>query len=241
MGWSCSAAASKTMEALAAYAVAKGFDGTNHIARGHFFEASSTEFEDGSIEGRVHRISGKKVDASSDFARIDGGGKITAMPGLDLADFMTWIRTSPRWAPVVRAHGEPAGHPPAPRRVAGFPIATPVRVEEMGAQGLALVGGDFELIFSSFDITKKEMSAIAGALNNREALLIALRDMVRYITSGDHHETKNPYARPVVAQALMAIREATGFKGNWMEADKALDSERRIAANPAPARAPRPR
>jgi hypothetical protein len=224
------------MEALAAYALASGFGGSNCVSRDVFFEVADIEHDDGAVTGWVSPV--RKLMDGDTSARIDPDGRIAAMPGLDRPHFMAWLETQPRWAAVKAANAPLA----APDREAGAPapIVAPVRIEPMGGQGLALVGGDAELIFSSVDITEKEMEAIAGALNNQKPLLVALRDMVRYITSGDHQEVKNPYARPVVENALKAIQSATGFKGNWMDADQAVEAPPPHQTNRA-ARGSRPR
>lgn len=45
-----------------------------------------------------------------------------------------------------------------------------------------------------------------------------LRDLVEYITSGEHYETKNPYTRPPVVEALKTLAKYYG--GDWMDANK---------------------
>ncbi len=52
--------------------------------------------------------------------------------------------------------------------------------------------------------------------DEHEAMLKALRVLVRWATGGDKH--KNPYCYPEVKQALQAIAKVRGRK-DWMDAN----------------------
>lgn len=73
-------------------------------------------------------------------------------------------------------------------------------------------------------IKRSEANAalIVRAVNSHEKLLAALDNLVDLFRAGKNYETQNPYTRPEVKAALEAIKEATGFKGDWMDAKAAL-------------------
>lgn len=52
------------------------------------------------------------------------------------------------------------------------------------------------------------------------AALQALKDLTRVFQDGRHHTTGNPYCCKEVLAALDAIKDATGFKGDRMDANK---------------------
>lgn len=112
MGWSCSVAASRTTDALSAYAEARGFDGSNLVAKDAFFEGDNVEHDDGAITGEVMRMNG----SSAGPARIGGDGVIEKMPALDLRDFVKWAEKEARWKQVAALQGIAASRSsPSPR------------------------------------------------------------------------------------------------------------------------------
>jgi hypothetical protein len=55
----------------------------------------------------------------------------------------------------------------------------------------------------------------------RDMLLKALKDITLTYINGEHYETRNPYSRPYVRAALIAIAKAEGksaFGNDWMDA-----------------------
>lgn len=74
---------------------------------------------------------------------------------------------------------------------------------------LALMDGD-ELLDYAYDL-----------LDAQESILGALKAMTRTFIDGSHYETGNPYLRPEVKAALIAIAKAEGssaFGNDWMYA-----------------------
>lgn len=62
-----------------------------------------------------------------------------------------------------------------------------------------------------------------------EEVLAALKAMTRTFLDGTHYETTNPYCRPVVRKALIAIAHAEGksaFGNDWMDALSLTDEEK---------------
>jgi hypothetical protein len=75
----------------------------------------------------------------------------------------------------------------------------------------ALVSGylkDGSWVFVDCEAEKKKSDQIEKCL----------RDLVEYITSGDHYETKNPYTRQPVVNALQVL--ANWYGGDWLDANK---------------------
>lgn len=58
----------------------------------------------------------------------------------------------------------------------------------------------------------------------QDALVASLREVIVQFQTGAHYETKNPYRRPYIESALVALKAFTGFKGDWANAnDEALN------------------
>lgn len=82
MGWSCSADASRTLQALEAFATAT-YQSSNLITGNTFFELDNIEHDDGRITGDVMTLRGGNMGAFE----ISGEGRLTAMPTLDQKAF----------------------------------------------------------------------------------------------------------------------------------------------------------
>lgn len=47
-----------------------------------------------------------------------------------------------------------------------------------------------------------------------------LRDLLLVFLEGRNYNTQNPYTRPEIKEALQALKEATGFSGDWTDVCK---------------------
>lgn len=85
MGWSCTAAASLTLDALGALVSRDSKHGSNGIGDWGFFETSRVEHADGAITGSVFRM----VDAAhcrrAGGFRIEPDGKVARFPHVPAA------------------------------------------------------------------------------------------------------------------------------------------------------------
>lgn len=82
MGWSCSAAAAKTLETWTEFCFRHhGSQNTWKIPSGErfFFEVSHTEHEDGAITGQIFRLDSVGAIRTSTF-RIEGDGRVSRAP-----------------------------------------------------------------------------------------------------------------------------------------------------------------
>lgn len=68
-----------------------------------------------------------------------------------------------------------------------------------------------------------------------EHVTVALENLLRCFVNGNHYDSKNPYARMQVKDGLLAVQEIRGKKGDWMDAVKGKDIERRLATLQDPA------
>lgn len=59
---------------------------------------------------------------------------------------------------------------------------------------------------------------LAKALAQQNEVVASLHDTLRPYQTGECQDSKNPYRRPYVERGLKAIKEITGFEGNWMDA-----------------------
>jgi hypothetical protein len=59
---------------------------------------------------------------------------------------------------------------------------------------------------------------VAEAAKQAE-LLESTRALITSFQTGECYETSNPYTRPCVKRALTAIKDFTGFTGDWMDAN----------------------
>lgn len=101
MGWSCSADAARTLEALEFYSRGAGFDTSNNVAVDAFFERSQEERDDGAVTGEVFDVTAsRKVGVG----HIDGNGRIVSMPRLSMRAFLACLGKNPRWGKVVAAN-----------------------------------------------------------------------------------------------------------------------------------------
>jgi ribosomal protein S27E len=57
-----------------------------------------------------------------------------------------------------------------------------------------------------------------GKLVAKNPLHKPLYDLVRLFLDGRNYNTQNPYTRPEIKEALQALKEATGFSGDWRDA-----------------------
>jgi hypothetical protein len=60
---------------------------------------------------------------------------------------------------------------------------------------------------------------LVDALAKQEELLASMREVIHTFQTGSHYATQNPYTRPYIRRALTAIKEFTGFGGDWMDAN----------------------
>jgi hypothetical protein len=60
---------------------------------------------------------------------------------------------------------------------------------------------------------------LADALAKQEELLASMREIIGSFQSGSHYETSNPYCRPYIRRGLIAIKDFTGFEGDWQHAN----------------------
>lgn len=91
MGWSHSADAGRTLNALEAYASAR-FTSSNLVCTDAFFELDCVEHDDGRITGEVMTLAGRSL---GNF-QIAGNGHIDRMPGLDVKAFFAFCEKAPR-------------------------------------------------------------------------------------------------------------------------------------------------
>jgi len=59
---------------------------------------------------------------------------------------------------------------------------------------------------------------LVEAFAQQEELLLSMHDVLKPIQNGDIYETCNPYRRPYVVRALNAVKDITGFEGDWKDA-----------------------
>jgi len=68
-----------------------------------------------------------------------------------------------------------------------------------------------------------EQCANAELIAAAPELLAAVENLILIFQTGNHYDTRNPYTRPEVIEAMKTIAKATGFTGDWTSAnDKAL-------------------
>lgn len=115
MGWSCSADASRTLQALEAFGGAN-YDSSNLLTGNTFFELDNIEHDDGRITGQVMSLRGGCL---GDF-EIAADGRITAMPTLDQKAFLTFCERAPRGQYAVVAALHKAS--PKPARTATYDV-----------------------------------------------------------------------------------------------------------------------
>jgi len=60
-----------------------------------------------------------------------------------------------------------------------------------------------------------------GFKEGQRSLIIALRNLTEFCTSGRRYQTQNPYTVPEIKAALQALAEARGLPADaWMDANK---------------------
>lgn len=113
MGWSHSADAGRTLNALEAYARAH-FTSSNMVSKTAFLELDNIEHEDGGITGEVMTMAGQSL---GNF-QIGGNGRIERMPDLDTKAFLAFCEKAPRgefravvYVNTMKAPGTDAGSP----------------------------------------------------------------------------------------------------------------------------------
>ncbi len=69
-----------------------------------------------------------------------------------------------------------------------------------------------ELGYPELDLSFEENPVEPRPINTDYApdLLVALKAMLRSFETGEHYETRNPYSRPYVKEAIAAIAKAEG-------------------------------
>lgn len=91
MGWSYSAAAGRTLNALEDYASAS-FGSSNSVSANAFFELDNVEHDDGRITGEVVSMAGEVLGPF----QIASNGRIKTCPVLDRTAFHAFCKKAPR-------------------------------------------------------------------------------------------------------------------------------------------------
>lgn len=119
MGWSCSADASRTLQALEAFATAT-YRSSNLITGNTFFELDNIEHDDGRITGDVMTLRGGSMGAFE----ISGDGRLAAMPTLDQKAFFMFCNEA-----EGGRHRRVADVNKAPTREASYDVTVKARHE----------------------------------------------------------------------------------------------------------------
>jgi len=99
-------------------------------------------------------------------------------------------------------------HTPGPWELSNDHKPSPYVIRQVGR-----FGGLASVKFHGFNKTERareEQTANARLIAAAPDLLNALRSILDSFVTGEHYETKNPYSRPYVQDALKAIAKAEG-------------------------------
>jgi hypothetical protein len=105
-------------------------------------------------------------------------------------------------------------HTPGP-----WTISKPMGPGNIGIQSKDINAGGNWFVAELPNCPHEEAEGNAELIAAAPELLEAVQNLVLIFQTGNHYDTRNPYTRPEVIEAMKTIAKATGFTGDWTSAN----------------------